>query len=177
MRYADTVTITSPLAGIPGTYLFRANSIYDPDYTGAGHQPYGHDTYATIYNHYRVVKSTITATPLVSPNSRAFIYGINKNDDATVPAATDIMEQKGVVMAASGATPGQPTAPIVNVFYSGYYKNKDNQSAPMNTNPGDPMFFCVFAYPDATDTQASVKFIVTITYDVLLWELKDLGQS
>lgn len=33
---------------------FRANGIYDPDYSGIGHQPRGHDEYANIFRTYRV---------------------------------------------------------------------------------------------------------------------------
>lgn len=32
---------------------YNLNSLYSPDYTG-GHQPYGRDTYAGLYNRYRV---------------------------------------------------------------------------------------------------------------------------
>lgn len=35
-------------------YQFRANSIFDPDYTGVGHQPRGHDQYANFFRTYRV---------------------------------------------------------------------------------------------------------------------------
>ncbi len=36
--------------------IFNLNSIYDPDRTGLGHQPYGHDTYESLYNRYRVTR-------------------------------------------------------------------------------------------------------------------------
>lgn len=41
-------------------YTYRGNSLYDPDYTGAGSQPRYYDTYATIYGKYRVFGSRIT---------------------------------------------------------------------------------------------------------------------
>lgn len=47
-------------------YVWRMNSLYDPDQTGTGHQPMAHDQWATLYKKYRVqaVKVTmrITAT-------------------------------------------------------------------------------------------------------------------
>ncbi len=33
------------------------NSIFDPNRTGAGHQPYGYDQLAALYNRYRVLKT------------------------------------------------------------------------------------------------------------------------
>lgn len=38
------------------SHVWNANSIFDPDRTGTGHQPYGHDTYESLYNRYRVLK-------------------------------------------------------------------------------------------------------------------------
>lgn len=55
LRYTDFLGIsTTTLAG--NQYVFRLNSIFDPDLTGTGHQPYGHDTLALIYNRYRVLR-------------------------------------------------------------------------------------------------------------------------
>lgn len=51
MKYAETVT-SDPVTGL---YRFRLNSINDPNFTGSGHQPYSHDTLATLYNRYRVI--------------------------------------------------------------------------------------------------------------------------
>jgi len=41
-------------------YTFRGNSLYDPDYTGAGQQPRYYDTYSTVYGKYRVFGSRMT---------------------------------------------------------------------------------------------------------------------
>ena len=41
-------------------YTYRGNSLYDPDYTGAGLQPRYYDTYSTVYGKYRVFGSRIT---------------------------------------------------------------------------------------------------------------------
>ncbi len=35
-------------------YVFRLNSLYDPDLTGTGHQPYGFDQFAALYSRYKV---------------------------------------------------------------------------------------------------------------------------
>lgn len=61
MRYNDGITI-DPGVGFIGAHVFRANSIFDPDFTGVGHQPMGHDTWATLYEHYTVVGAKITCT-------------------------------------------------------------------------------------------------------------------
>ena len=52
MKYSETFALTS-LNGY--TFGFNLNSIFDPNRTGVGHQPYGHDTLAALYNRYRVI--------------------------------------------------------------------------------------------------------------------------
>ncbi len=55
LYYADSIPLTVGTAGISTEYVFRLNSIFDPDLSGTGHQPYGHDTLALIYLHYEVM--------------------------------------------------------------------------------------------------------------------------
>jgi hypothetical protein len=46
--------------GYIGAYQqYKINSIYDPDLTAAGNQPLGRDTYAGIYNYYKVLETHI----------------------------------------------------------------------------------------------------------------------
>jgi hypothetical protein len=61
LRYATSVGITSTL-GIPSSYVFAANGLFDPDITSTGHQPMGFDQMMLSYNHYAVVRSRIFIT-------------------------------------------------------------------------------------------------------------------
>lgn len=59
LKYCEIITMTSQ-TGLLGTQqAYLMNSIYDPNSTGTGHQPYGHDTLATIYNKYRVLNCRV----------------------------------------------------------------------------------------------------------------------
>jgi len=57
LTYADIIAI-SPGSHV-GQYTFRGNSVYDPDYTSTGHQPYYRDQLAALYSRYRVYSSSI----------------------------------------------------------------------------------------------------------------------
>lgn len=55
LTYCDRITrVTNP--GGYFSYVFRATSIYDPDYTDTGHQPLGRDLWASMYDYYSVLK-------------------------------------------------------------------------------------------------------------------------
>jgi hypothetical protein len=54
LRYSEVANFT--LATVTGTQaLFRLNSIFDPNAAVGGHQPYGYDQMAALYNRYRVL--------------------------------------------------------------------------------------------------------------------------
>lgn len=65
MKYVQTFKILADAGADYAINLFRLNSIYDPDESGVGHQPYGHDTLAPLYNNYRVYKAHATAELVV----------------------------------------------------------------------------------------------------------------
>lgn len=55
LRYAETFTLSTGTAGVVGTVQdMILNSLYDPNLTGTGHQPYLYDTYQAQYASYRV---------------------------------------------------------------------------------------------------------------------------
>jgi len=158
----------------PGYHLFRANGIFDPDYTSTGHQPYGRDTYASIYNHYRVLKSNCSMISTLAAN---IIYGVSMKDDVTVETNFNtIREAKGTNFVACQDRAASKYAK--NSFNTDYYPNKNNQDAPMGASPGDPMFYQCWCEGVSTSANPAVTpFMITIVYDVLFWELQDLGQS
>lgn len=177
MRYSTVVSL-NPSTGATAVQLFRANSIFDPDFTGIGHQPYGHDTYQTIYNHYNVRESTITMTPT---NNVACIYGITLTDDATVQGDYDtVRELKGTKFAIA-ASDGAKVSAVVQKF--NVNKNFDipfqkSTSASFGQSPSEGMVFHCWAEGSAFTVDANaINFLFTISYLVDMWELKDLGQS
>lgn len=67
LKYSD-IAIQAALAAGPGLidYKFNLNSLFQPNITGGGHQPMGHDQLATLYENYRVFKTTYTI--MVAPH-------------------------------------------------------------------------------------------------------------
>jgi len=55
-----TYFIGAPGAGVQSWNSFRGNSVFDPDFSGAGTTAFGYTQLSAIYNRYRVLGSKIT---------------------------------------------------------------------------------------------------------------------
>lgn len=94
LHYCDVVQLTAS-AGSPGLWQFRMNSLFDPDFTGTGHQPQWFDQLAAVYQRYRVLGAKITAKFIPNTINSAevgdtgpYIVGITTKVGSTFAAAT-----------------------------------------------------------------------------------------
>jgi len=175
LRYCQTIPL-NPNAASTKTYKFRANSIYDPDATGVGHQPYGHDQLQEIYNHYCVDSCTITVTPT---DGMQGVFGISVTDNDVMQSGFDtICEQQATSMA---VVPYQaPPVPTLRKTYNRYtsFPVYKDTSAFMGANPAEEAYFQVWYRGNNESVDApAANFICTLTFNVTCYELKDLGGS
>jgi len=98
LPYAETFQFTTGAAGVAGTAQRMAlNSLFDPNYTGVGHQPYGFDQISTWYRTYLVhaAKIKLTATSIGGSAEVAVLwkfdnpYGFTTLTGMTTDAATE----------------------------------------------------------------------------------------
>lgn len=175
-RYSTVVTLVNPV-GSAITYLMRANSIFDPDFTGIGYQPYGHDQYQTIYNHYKVKSAVCTMTP--TEGDRNGIYGITMTDDTTVGTGYDnVRNQKGTKMSVLSLRQGSNSSVVQDYkIHETFPVDTDGLGANFGANPSEGAYFtCWYEGANQSLTQ-SLSFLITVTYVAEMWELKDLGNS
>lgn len=183
LKYVDSVVLNIGAAGVPGKYVFRANSIYDPDLTGAGHQPMMHDLWESLYNHYVVsgAKISVKCYDPVPITTTPQLVGIMLNDDTSTPVSwQEVLEQgKAKYTVITG---GQDHPKTVSQFFSAKtFFNvadvKDNIhhiGALQSTNPTEEAYFTIFALPyDQTSDLGPIRVIVTIEYSVVYSEPKD----
>lgn len=180
MRYCQTVQLDA-FNTATDHILFRANSIFDPFEPIGGHQPYGHDQWSAVYNHYLVTNSycSVTAIPELSTASTIGIVGIAVKDDTSVETQFDTIREatnsKWVYAIA------QKNNTVRNSFSNAkMFRNLQDNSvkALFGTNPAEQAYFQIYATGvDVVANPSPVNCIVTIDYTVKMWELKDLAQS
>lgn len=158
MIYGDVVQLN--LTGAQGFnyWTFRLNSLFDPDYTGVGHQPQWFDQYASVYKNYRVKGSKITVTFMpctLDPGSTNTVgpyfvgatacnaSGLNATSVASL--TEDINGSQGILVAKNGGNKVVVTntySPLRDLGLDAY----DNDlQAVTSSNPNAPWFCHVFA--------------------------------
>ncbi|AXQ66072.1 MAG: putative capsid protein [Circoviridae sp.] len=189
-RYCETISI-NPGAGVIGGYTFRANSLFDPNYSGTGHQPMGFDQWVpTFYNHFVVLGAKITAK-FISPGSDAqlntYVVGIDLHDSTSSISGWSterIMEHPKVKHSIlTNSTAKATTTVTKNFSASKFFRIKDIKGSPDHrgnsfSNPAEDAIFHVFCgAADAFSDGQNMNVIVTIDYIADLQEPNELSQS
>lgn len=189
-RYVTDINIDPVGSGVMQSYIFRANSMYDPDYSGTGHQPYGYDQYVpTLYNHSTVVGSKITCVfslgnPSIINAQNNIICGISLLDSVTAQTNPSLVREQGGyckwTMITNQMAPRKRSMKYSAKRFHGVKDVKDNQqlSHDSSSNPEEGAFFHIWACPPAYNVDASNVLVqVIVEYIALLQEPNTFGQS
>ncbi len=172
MKYVETFAAVVS-SGVAYVKQYRLNSIFDPDFTSGGHQPYLRDTYAPLYGAYTVLSTryriqayatnptTVAVRPvnasaapadmtleLERPYSKCLFCAPNQRDE--VSDNVDIAKMLGI-----------PRSQLLNF---------DNQTA-QGSNPTNVVYLNIYGFgPDGTTTP-TIFFKVEFMYRVRLTQL------
>ncbi len=186
MRYNNNLVTLNPSVGGIATHVFRANDINIPDATtGVTHQPYGHDTVASVYNRFKVLSSQITVV-FQPQGGDSLSQGVAAVQLATIGTpttnATLMLEQPETSYKPVGPlTGGRGVTTITKSFNAArFYGKKRNfeLTADFNNSPVEQAFFILSTQATNVLTNMAITdCTVTITYRVLCTEPLALGQS
>lgn len=164
---------------------YRGASIFDPDFTGVGHQPLGHDQWAGLYQRYRVISSKIEVELSNSSN-------VNDNDPIwAVLAGTETSSalsnrewaeqpySKCVMLGPVGNSPKKMMLQIKTADLEGDFGSKYDKdySADLGNNPVRDFFYTVSVRNTAGNNNIQVFGYVKIIYKALLYDRIDLSGS
>lgn len=185
LRYVTCVELENSVGALD-VHAFRANSIFDPDVTGVGHQPLGRDQWFDFYNHYRVVKSRMAVeycSKAQTTGQSPAVSGLYLADDLTVPTQWTTLVESG---RGSYNTAHSINTQSYNLeanysqssFYKGQGKNQSQLGAAQGATPSEQAFFILYQQPcDEGDNGSIRSYTVVIDYLVEYSEPKDLAQS
>jgi len=168
--------------------VFRGNSIFDPDLTGVGHQPLGHDQWANFYEYYRVLGSSIVVDFATQDTADSVLCVIVPSEESTVLdsgngdtygesnyAKTKLLNFRGGYDAVTlGSYISTEKALGVHRVDSGF-----DEAAAFGANPsaGAAWFWHVYVGTRSGAGPPSCDVSVKITYIVECMKRKQLTQS
>lgn len=190
-KYCEDVFVSS-LTATPNhgnQYQFALNSLFDPNITGTGHQPYNYDQIANVYRKYRVYECDIQLV-FYFPNSTTMsvaVQCVNSQDNNTLTATTpaEAAERTGCKWAI--VTPGgnntityQDTVKIWDLEGMSYneWLADDAFAANYNGNPAAiPKINFAAADSNAPVSASTITCRVQLVYKARMYEPLTVGQS
>ncbi len=173
LRYSANISL-DPTSVLAKRHAFRCNSIFDPDATGVGHQPYGHDQYQAIYKNYRVLSSTCTVTNASAGSNN--IMGVTLRSTQSENADPELAREiKGTRYTCLAST--QNPHKVQQTFRLRDFPDHDGYGAEFGSNPTEAAYFHVWAAPNGAADPSELALAVDIVYIVEMFEPLLLGVS
>nr|AGA18410.1 hypothetical protein [uncultured marine virus] len=174
LRYNECINFNA--AQSAERYFFRAGrSSIQPHWHWV--PAYGHDTYANIYNHYRVVKSVCKITNTTSGAGN--VMGIHLSDDTAVTSDFNgIKVIKPTVMCPIVTTTEPHSLQMTYNSEAAFPGQSQNTTALFGNNPAEEQYFCIWVTgSNPLADPSAVAIMVSIEYHVEMSELKQLTDS
>lgn len=180
LRYTSVISRTLN-AGIAADNVYRLNSIFDPDFTGTGTQPYGHDTYAQLYNRYRVFAASYRVTFNTTSVNAALFSVVPNNSTSSISdieLAREMPRSKSKVGGQQGTSPaviyGRISMPALNGQNRTQYMSDDRFQAIFGNNPTEDL--CLHIVSQSPDN-ITVRAVIDIVYHVEMFDPLPLAKS
>ncbi len=180
LRYVEHFLSLNPGSGAIARHRFSANGLFDPDFSGGGHQPMGFDQWSAWYIRNGVLSAQIEVSysvPIGVADVTCYIAQTSLPSDDTINTT---LERHAVTSRKCTAAGG----PIVlrNRYNlkrttAGASLTDDHYFGTATGNPDNQEFFEVGVLAtDGTDTGA-IMATVKITYKCRFYDRQDLGGS
>lgn len=182
LKYCDEVQFTSGIVS-ELSQVYRGNSIFDPDFTGAGHQPLGHDQWAGFYKRYRVVACAISCkfTQFTTAGNTHHIVVLPSNE-STVDNFQPSCEQVGSVTGTTSSSNGKACAYLRSFVRTSDIKGSTNLAndkdleALFGNNPNIQWFWQIIV-KSAFTVDVDIRALVELTYYVECYDRVQLATS
>jgi len=187
LRYSTLHALTTAGVAIPASYQFRLNSIFDPDLTGTGHQPLGHDEMATLYQKYTVrgVAWHITFTNQSTTDYADVCVMLRPNTTAVSLMSTALETEhvrRGVVGPESGSRnimtmKGYASIAKIRGVKASKVEIENEYSALIGANPNIVPTLQVYVENQNVNASITVNFRLEMVYYVTFFDRQALAQS
>lgn len=184
LKYVFNGTLNPGAGGSNATRVFKANGLYDIDYTGvATHsQARGFDQWMGIYDHYFVKRSKIAVEFHNGDSTYEVNVGIALRDDVSTEATTlEYQEQESTQAMLGRVGSSNNHKKLYKTFnykrenFAKYTTEENKGSA--SQDPNEQTHFHLWCGSPWGQDSANTYFTAIMYFDVLFTELKDMAES
>lgn len=186
LPYNDAGLALAAGAGVSNSYVFTANGLFDPNITGAGHQPMGFDQLMLFYEHYTVTKCKLTVNFINTSAADVACVGILIAPDTTIVTDVAQLNENGLlakkylnfkgVDGSIGSV--SVSADISKINGKKDVKSEDDFRGDVANNPVEQTYFHIFAYnPTVPGGTSAVSFDVVLEYEAIFTEPRKMIKS
>jgi len=190
LKYADAQIINAPTTSTGGILQYRANSLFDFDLTGTGHQPKFYDQFCTAtgpYTVYRVLGVRIKITlcdiqqaGVTPPIQMPVLMTAGFSTSATAPVAptgslastiwgfTEIPGYSGCIVPVNGSRSLSFQRTMADIFGVSpiHVMGEDNYQGVYNGNPVNVAYFNVMFQTGDYSNDVDCNFTIHAEFDV-----------
>jgi len=170
--------ITEAAAGVGAYYVWRLNSIYDPDYTGTGNVASGYNEMSNLWGRYRVLRTRVVIN-FANSSGGAQLVGLSAGLNATIGATsrtwpvqprTMCKISKGTVGGPYGCVHFDVTYDLAKVagITKAQYKNENDYGGLFGSNPSANLFLWTWVIGESGNAESTLVD-ARIFYDVELY--------
>jgi len=180
LPYYEAISVTGPANSSQcGNYIFSANGLFDPNVTGAGHQPMGFDQMMIFYNHYTVIGARATFV-VQAQNTIATYVALMVSGSTTVSTDYQVNIENGqmvyTILEAQAIQGGvaRLTTSVKTADFQGIDDVMDDPDMRGDnaSNPSEQQYFIFTLWNPASAVAASCILNAHIEYDVIFHEPK-----
>jgi len=186
LKYTMVSALTSVITTGAFSYVFRGNSVFDPDFTSTGGQPANFDDYAALFNQYRVHGSTIKVHVLpTTSGTEPTMWVIGPRHISTSVTLATQMDFAAQPYSRAGLfniyRAGAPdsvftmsmTTPKFQGLSAAEFAGRDDLTALVSTNPAEGWFWHVTATNVDLSVTSELAIMVELVYDVEFFDRID----
>lgn len=181
MKYSESYLLSS---SNNYTQIMNLNSIFDPNRTGIGHQPYGRDQLDQIYNRYRVIKCSFVINGYSTTGDPIRLVALPTNDVlGPTYGASELVENpraRWIVQMPGGSTQYLKNSVYIPALMGrskAQYMADDRFQATQDTSPAEAALLYIVTGAMNGDIAVNTHITVTLKYTVEFFDPKPIDQS
>lgn len=184
IKYATSGALNATLLDTAVSNAFRANSIYDPDFTGTGQSVVGLTVLSGIYGRYMVMGAKVTLTfndPEVDGSRVGYRLRTAQNGATSLSTLTQLMQQPMTYISGINNSGSQKKSfqfyitpwSLEGISKLEYLVNSIKYSSATNNNPTSPVYFDIFHIN--SNGACTINYAIKIVYYVKFYDRLYLG--